>query len=337
MLNGRMGLPVAAATLGILLGSAPAGAAEKIVLKVAHATAFTSVKGKTFELFKKLAEERLAGRIEVQHFHSGQLFNAEKILQNLPLGAVHMTADLPEIYASLVPELNLFGQPFIFTSAAMARAALTDPEIAGRLDKKLAEKGITVVAVWANGWRVLASRKQPIQKLEDMKGLKVRVPAGKLFIDTFKALGANPQAMPWPEVYTALSQGVVDAVEPTPSNIYSAKLFEPAPYVTLSNQMFSGYLVMVTKRYWEGLPADVRTELEKIVREVTDWNWKEQQREDDEDIAKMKATGRVQVVTLSAAERKRWADAVRPVHQQYEAVVGKDLFAALYRLAAKYQ
>lgn len=326
-----------AAVLGIALGASPAPAAEKIVLKIAHVTAITSVKGKTFELFKKLAEERLKGRIEVQHFHSGQLFNAEKILQNLPLGAVHMTADLPEIYASLVPELNIFGQPFVFTSPEMARAALTDPEIGGKLEKKLAEKGIQVVSVWANGWRVLASRKQPIQRLEDMRGLKVRVPAGKLFIDTFKALGANPQAMPWPEVYTALSQGVVDAVEPTPSNIYSAKLFEPAPYITLSNQMFSGYLVMVTKRYWEGLPADVRSELEKVVQEVTDWNWREQQREDDEDIAKMKATGRVQVLALSKEERKRWAEAVRPVHQQYEAVVGKDLFAALYRLAEKYQ
>jgi len=322
--------------MAIASGSSPAHTAEKIVLKVAHATAITSVKGKTFELFKKLAEERLKGRIEVQHFHSGQLFNAEKILQNLPLGAVHMTADLPEIYASLVPELNIFGQPFVFTSPEMARAALTDPEIGGKLEKKLAEKGIQVVSVWANGWRVLASRKQPIQRLEDMRGLKVRVPAGKLFIDTFKALGANPQAMPWPEVYTALSQGVVDAVEPTPSNIYSAKLFEPAPYITLSNQMFSGYLVMVTKRYWEGLPADVRSELEKVVQEVTDWNWREQQREDDEDIAKMKATGRVQVLALSVEERKRWAEAVRPVHLQYEAVVGKDLFAALYRLAQKY-
>lgn len=337
MMQSARRMLVVAAVLGVAVGASPAHAAEKIVLKVAHVTAIASVKGKTFELFKKLAEERLKGRIEVQHFHSGQLFNAEKILQNLPLGAVHMTADLPEIYASLVPELNIFGQPFLFTSAEMARAALTDPEIAGRLERKLAEKGIKVVAVWANGWRVLASRKQPIQKLEDMKGLKVRVPAGKLFIDTFKALGANPQAMPWPEVYTALSQGVVDAVEPTPSNIYSAKLFEPAPYITLSNQMFSGYLVMVTKRYWEGLPADVRLELEKSVQEVTDWNWKEQQREDDEDIAKMKATGRVQVLTLSKEERKRWADAVRPVHQQYEAVVGKDLFAALYRLAERHQ
>ncbi len=325
------------AAAGISLGPPGTGAAEKIVFKIAHVTSITSVKGKTFELFKKLAEERLKGRIEVQHFHSGQLFNAEKILQNLPLGAVHMTADLPEIYASLVPELNLFGQPFVFTSPEMARAALTDPEIAGRLSKKLEEKGIKVVAVWANGWRVLASRKQPIQKLEDMKGLKVRVPAGKLFVDTFKALGANPQAMPWPEVYTALSQGVVDVVEPTPSNIFSAKLHEVAPHVTLSNQMFSGYLVMVTKRYWEGLPGDVRAELEKIVQETTDWNWKEQQREDDDAIAKMKATGRVQVYALSKEERRRWAEAVRPVHQQYEAVVGKDLFAALYRLAEKYQ
>lgn len=210
------------AAAGVLVGGSPVAAAEKIVLKIAHATAITSVKGKTFELFKKLAEERLKGRIEVQHFHSGQLFNAEKILQNLPLGAVHMTADLPEIYASLVPELNIFGQPFVFTSPEMARTALTDPAIGGKLNKKLEEKGIKVVAVWANGWRVLASRKQPIQKLEDIKGLKVRVPAGKLFIDTFKALGANPQAMPWPEVYTALSQGVIDVVEPTPSNIFSS-------------------------------------------------------------------------------------------------------------------
>ncbi len=126
-------------------------------------------------------------------------------------------------------------------------------------------------------------------------------------------------------------------VEPTPSNIFSSKLHEPAPYITLSNQMFSGYLLMVTKRFWEGLPADARTELEKIVQETTDWNWKEQQREDDEAIAKMKATGRGQVVTPTKEERARWAEAVRPVHQQYEAVVGKDLFAALYRLAAKYQ
>ncbi len=333
----RIALLAAAAALGMTVGTAPAQGAEKIVLKIAHVTALTSVKGKTFELFKKLAEERLPGRIEVQHFHSGQLFNAEKILQNLPLGAVHMTADLPEIYAALVPELNIFGQPFIFTSPEMARAALTDPEISGKLNKKLEEKGIRVLSVWANGWRVLASRKQPIQKLEDIKGLKVRVPAGKLFIDTFKALGANPQAMPWPEVYTALSQGVIDVVEPTPSNIYASKLHEVAPHVTLSNQMFSGYLLMVTRRYWDGLPADVRGKLDKIVQETTDWNWKEQQREDDEAIAKMKATGRVQVYTFSKEERKRWAEAMHPVHVQYEAVVGKDLFAALYRLAAKYQ
>jgi C4-dicarboxylate-binding protein DctP len=334
-----IGLRLAAATAAFALAlcGAPAHAAEKIVLKIAHATALTSVKGKTFDLFKRLAEEHLKGRIEVQHFHSGQLFNAEKILQNLPLGAVHMTADLPEIYASLVPELNVFGQPFVFTSPKMARAALTDPEIGGRVNAKLEAKGIKVVSVWANGWRVLASRKEPITTLEHMKGLKVRVPAGKLFIDTFKALGANPQAMPWPEVYTALSQGVIDVVEPTPSNIYSSKLHEVAPSITQSNQMFSGYLLMVTKRWWEGLPADVRGELEGIVKETTDWNWKEQQHEDDEAYTKMRATPRVQIVALSREERKRWAEAVRPVHLQYEGVVGKAIFAALYGLADKYQ
>lgn len=310
----------------------PESAAAPIVIKISHATTLTSTKGQTWEYFKKLCEERLKGKVEVQHFHSAQLFGQVQGISATQAGAVQLIAPSTSIYTKLFPKFAVWELPYLWNSTAELRKAANDPNIGGKIFAEMNKKGLHSFGLWLNGYRIMGSWKRPIRKLEDLQGLKVRVLPAKQFRDTFTALGGNVVSIAWKEITPALQQKVVDAIEPTASNWESTKLYELAPHITFTNHVLASYVVAANKKWWESLPNDIRKELDQIMKETTDFNWKLVADVDAKAVEKMKAAG-THFYTLTSAERKRWIIKARKVHKDYEKVIGKDILQKVYALS----
>ena len=225
-------------------------------------------KGKAAEKFKELAEKRLPGKVKVEVYPNSTLYKDGEEMEALSLGSVQMLAPSLAKFGPLgVREFEVFDLPYIFDDYAELHKVTEGP--AGKaLFKKLETKGITGLAYWDNGFKVLSSNK-PIKAPADVKGQKMRIQSSQVLSAQMKALGALPQTMAFSEVYQALQTGVVDGTENPPSNLYTQKMHEVQKNVTVSNHGYLGYAVIVNKKFWDGLPADVRAGLEASMVEAT--------------------------------------------------------------------
>ena len=235
-----------------------------IVIKFSHVVATDTPKGQAAERFKQLAEKATNGRVKVEVYPNSQLYKDKEELEALQLGAVQMLAPSLAKFGPLgVKEFEAFDLPFIFPSKT-ALYNVTEGEIGKGLMKKLEPKGITGLAFWDNGFKVMSANK-PLRVPADFKGLKLRIQSSKVLDAQMRALGANPQVLAFSEVYQALQTGVVDGTENPPSNMYTQKMHEVQKYVTVSNHGYLGYAVIVNKKFWDGLPPDIRTALDKAM------------------------------------------------------------------------
>jgi len=313
----------------VLTGTA---GAKEIVIKLAHTTGIKGIKGLTGEHFKKLVHERLKGKVKVQHFHSGQLYgNAVKAIQACELGAIQMIAPTTSKYTGEFPKLQVFDLPFLFSSGDQMLAAMQSPIIGGKLFAPLEPKGLKMVALWGTGFRQFFNRKHPIKKMNDFKGLKFRIQASKAYEEFYKLAGANSIVMPMSEVYQALQQGIIDGEDQHWNSFGSGKHWEVAKYATQCNYTYTGYLVCMNKKFYDGLPADIRTELNKILAEVQAWNWKMV----DKKVAEFTTLGRkagMQIYDLPNDELNRWKKQVQPLMEMYKPIVGKDIMDAIKNL-----
>jgi C4-dicarboxylate-binding protein DctP len=177
------------------------------------------------------------------------------------------------------------------------------------------------------------SANRPLHKLADMRGLKVRIQSSKVLEAQMKAVGSIPRAMAFSEVYTALQQGVVDGTENTLSNMYTQKMHEVQKHLTLSEHGYILYAVIVNKKFWDGLPPQIRSELEAALAEATKYEHDIAQQENEAALAAIKAAKTTEVYVLPQDERSRWREALLPVHRQFEGTVGRDTIEAFYAAA----
>lgn len=310
--------------------SAAAMAQQPIVIKFSHVVANDTPKGKAAEYFKKLAEERTKGKVKVEVFPNSQLYKDKEELEALQLGAVQMLAPSLAKFGPLgVREFEVFDLPYIFDGYADLHK-VTQGSIGQSLMKKLEPKGIIGLAFWDNGFKVMSANK-PLKKPEDFKGLKMRIQSSKVLDSQMRALGAIPQVMAFSEVYQALQTGVVDGTENPPSNLYTQKMHEVQKYVTLSDHGYLGYAVIVNKKFWEGLPADIRTTLEGAMKDATKYANDIAKKENDDALEAVRKSGKSQILTLTEDEKKVWKKALVKVHQEHEGKIGKDLIQAIYK------
>jgi C4-dicarboxylate-binding protein DctP len=303
---------------------------EPIVIKFSHVVAPNTPKGKAAEKFKELAEERTHGRVKVEVYPNSQLYKDKEELEALQLGAVQMLAPSVSKFGPLgIKEFEAFDLPFIFPSLEALRR-VSDGAIGHELFKKLEPKGIIGLGYWDNGFSVITSNK-PIRKLEDFKGMKMRIQSSKVLEATYRSLGALPQVMAFSEVYQALQTGVVDGGENTPSNVYTQKFYEVQKYLTVSDHTYIGYALIVNKKFWEELPGDVRGELESAVKDATAYCNSIAQQENEEALAKIKASGTVEFYVLSDKEKAEWRKGLIKVHEEMAPRIGKDLIEAIYK------
>jgi len=314
--------------------TASAPAVPQIVIKFSHVVATDTPKGKGAERFKQLAEERTQGRVKVEVYPNSTLYKDKEELEALQLGAVQMLAPSVSKFGPLgAREFEAFDLPYIFPDKAVL-ARVTEGPIGAALFRKLDNKGIKGLAYWDNGFKVMTANK-PLHVPADFKGLKMRIQSSKVLEAQMQTLGALPQVLAFSEVYQALQTGVVDGTENTPSNIWSQKTHEVQKYLTVSNHGYIGYAVITNKKFWDGLPPDIRTILEGAMKDATRYANAISQQENDDALAKIKASGRTEIITLTDAQKAEWRKALQPVYAEMAPRVGRDLIDAIRKEAAE--
>ncbi len=305
-------------------------AQQPIVIKFSHVVAADTPKGKGAEMFKKLAEERTKGRVKVEVYANSVLYKDKEEMEALQLGAVQMLAPSLAKFGPLgVKEFEVFDLPYIFPDRAALEKVEEGP-VGAMLFKKLETKGIKGLAYWDNGFKVMSANK-PLHMPDDFKGLKMRIQSSKVLEAQMRALGALPQVLAFSEVYQALQTGVVDGTENPPSNLYTQKMNEVQKFVALSNHGYLGYAVIVNKDFWDKLPADVRTTLEGAMKDATKFTNDIADKENQDALAKVRATGKTQVYDLTPAETAAWKKALLPVQEEMKSRIGKDTVEAVQK------
>ena len=318
----RLLLVTAAIAAVALVG--PAAAQSPIVIKFSHVVAPNTPKGKGAEKFKELAEKYSNGKVKVEVYPNSSLYKDKEELEALQLGAVQMLAPSNSKFGPMgIREFEVYDLPFILPDRAALRRVNSGP-LGKRLLKLLEPKGMIGLAYWDNGFKQFSANK-PLRNPEDFKGVKFRIQSSKVLEAQMRALGALPQIMAFSEVYQALQTGVVDGQENTPSNMYTQKFHEVQKYTTHSDHGYIGYVVVVNKKFWDGLPADVHKSLDKAMAEATEYANEISKKENDEAWAEIKKSGKTEIIELTAAQKAAWKKALTPVYEQAASRVGKGL------------
>jgi C4-dicarboxylate-binding protein DctP len=315
---------LAAAAAAIFVAPVAATAQAPIVLKFSHVVAPNTPKGKGADKFKELAEKYTNGKVKVEVYANSTLYKDKEELEALQLGAVQMLAPSNSKFGPIgVKDFEVFDLPYLLPNKAALRK-VTDGPIGKAMLKKLETKGMVGLAYWDNGFKEMSANK-PLRMPEDYKGLKFRIQSSKVLEAQFRALGAIPQVMAFSEVYQALQTGVVDGQENTPSNMFTQKFHEVQKYTTLTNHGYIGYVVVVNKKFWDDLPADVRGQLEKAMAEATVYSNEISEKENAESLDDIKKSGKTELITPTTAENAAMRKAMEPLYQEMSSRVGKQL------------
>ncbi|MEP7103004.1 MAG: TRAP transporter substrate-binding protein [Burkholderiales bacterium] len=322
----------AALAAGVLamFASGAALAQAPIVIKFSHVVTPDTPKGKAALKFKQLAEELTKGRVKVEVYPNSQLYKDKEELEALQLGAVQMLSPSLSKFGPLgAKQFEIFDLPYIFQTEQQF-VQVTTGKIGQELMTSLESKNIKGLAFWSGGFHVFSANK-PLRKPEDLKGLKMRIPSSKVLEATLRQVGALPQVMPFSEVYQAMQSGVVDGTENILSSYTTQKYYEVQKNITLTNHTHTGYALIANKKFWDGLPPDVQAALSQAVKQASDYEEALVVQENKDALAELKASGKTQVLDLTAAEREVWRKTLWPVHKEMESRIGASLLNQVYQ------
>jgi C4-dicarboxylate-binding protein DctP len=275
-------------------------------------------------------EERSKGKVKVELFPNGTLYKDKEEVEALQMGAVQMLAPAPGKFGPMgVREFEVLDLPYLFDNVAEARK-VTEGPIGQGLLKKLESKGIAGMTFWNNGFKEMTANK-PLRTPDDFRGLKMRIQSSKVLDAQMRSVGALPQMMGFSELYQALQTGVVDGQENPTSNIYTQKMHEVQKYLTMSDHGYHGYVVIMNKRFVDGLPADVKSTLDTAMKDTTNYFNDIAKKENDDALENIRKSGKTQIIVLSKEERAAWKKAMIKTHKQMEGLVGRDLLQSIYK------
>jgi len=309
---------VAAAALGAAaLRSRLPDTGEPLTIKFSHVVAPDTPKGKAADYFKRLVEQRSAGRVQVRVYPDSALYRDKEELEALQLGSVQMVApSLAKLGPLGIQEFELFDLPFLFDSYAALRKVTNGP-VGRQMLERLGDAGLLGLAFWDNGFKLMSANR-PLLRPEDFRGLRMRIQASEVLDAQMRALGAIPDATAVSDMYPALASGVADGTENPASNFYTQKIYEVQRFLTLSNHGYLGYVVMVSKAFWTGLPGPVRALLEDCMREATRYEQDIAKSENDAALERIRATGDTQILELTPAQRAEWKAALAGVRTGFQ-------------------
>jgi C4-dicarboxylate-binding protein DctP len=318
-----------AAVLALALGR-PALADEPIVIKFSHVVAPDAPKGKAAIVFKELAEKYTNGRVKVEVYPNSSLYKDKEELEALQLGSVQLLAPSISKFGPLgVKEFDIFDLPFLMSDDAHARQMTASPMM-GELNQKLEAKSVLPLAYWDNGATVYTANR-PLILPEDFRGLKMRIQGGKVYDAIARELGALPQILPFSAVYQSLQTGVVDGEDNVPSNILTQKFYEVQKHLTVSYHGRITYALIANKTFWNSLPEDMRTQLDRAVKETTAFFNEVAAKDNADALDKIKGSGKTEMHVLTESEKKAWIGKLMPVHTQMQSRFGKDFIERIYK------
>jgi len=322
----RGALAILAITIAAIFAAPGQSFAQTITIKFPHDLAPATPKGLGAQYFEKIVEERLPGRVDVEVYPSASLMDDQASLEALAFGEVQMIAISLSKLDRLTKRFQIFDLPFLFADMEQVEA-FQDSAVGRGLLGELTARGIQGVAYWHNGQKQLTAS-VPLRAPKDADGLEFRIMDSDVLLEQIRAIGGNPQKMPFGEVYQALQMGAINAQENTWSNIYASKFYEVQEYITESNHGYIGYLVAVNPQFWSGLPSDVRKVLDDAVAETTDYVNSIARDVNEEARAAVLSSGKNTLIELTAEERAAWRAAMRPVWDKFTGDIGQELLEA---------
>ena len=328
----RTAMKTAAAALAAVpvFGFGKPALADPIVVKFSHVVSPDAPKGKAALLFKQLAEKYTDGKVTVEVYPNSSLYKDKEELEALQLGSVQLLAPSISKFGPLgVKEFDVFDLPFLMSDDTRARQMMASPMMA-ELNKKLETKGVSPLAYWDNGAHVYTADK-PLIMPDDFRGLKMRIQGSKVLDAVARELGAIPQILAFGELYQALQTGVVDGEDNVPSNILTQKFYEVQKYLTVSYHGRLTYALVTNKKFWDGLPADLKEPLARAVKESTEYLNETAAKDNADALEKIRASGKLQVHDLTPAEKSAWIAKLMPVHKEMEGRFGKDFIQSIYK------
>jgi TRAP-type transport system periplasmic protein len=284
--------------------------------------------------FKETVEAKTGGKIKVNLFLNGTLGSDQAVVSAIKGGTIEMAVMNSGILASEAKELAIFDFPFLFANEKESDAIVDGP-VGRKMHALLEAKGIVGLSYWELGYRQITNGKRPLNKVEDIDGLKLRVIPNPINVAWVKALGANPTPLPFPEVYSALEQKAIDGQENPISVIAANKFWEVQKNIALTNHQYNPQSVIFSKKVWDSMSAAEK----KIIDEASDAAATTQRKEARAAVAAnlelLKKNG-MTVTQFNAAEVAKLRDKMKPVIAQFSANVGEatvnDMMAELAKL-----
>jgi TRAP-type transport system periplasmic protein len=315
-------LAVAAATSASM--SAFAQDIKPRLIRFGYGLNEASNQGRAVKMFAEQVEKLSGGKMKVRAVGAAALGSDVQQQQALIGGAQEMMVGSTATLVGIVKEMGLWDTPFLFGSTAEADAVLDGP-VGQKVVAKMPEKGLVGLTYWENGFRNITNSKRPITKIEDLDGIKLRVMQNTMYLDTFKLLGANAQPMAFSELFGALETKTVDGQENPYNTILSSKFFEVQKFVSATAHVYSPWIVMVSKKYWDGLSKDEQKVLAEAAKASREFERKDTREEAGKALAELQAKG-MQFNQLSAPERARMRDKLTRINAVVATNVGMDLW-----------
>lgn len=322
-------MKVTSLVAGLILAFVTIGAQAQTVIKFSHVVAADTPKGKASEFFAKKAAELTKGKVKVEVYANSALYKDKEEMEALQIGSVQMLAPSLAKFGPLgVKEFEAFDFPYMFDDTAELHKVTQGP-VGAALLAKLEPKGIKGLAYWDNGFKSFSAN-TPIKTPADLKAKKMRIQSSKVLEEEIRSVGGIPQVMAFSEVYQALQTGVVDGTENPISNFYTQKMHEVQKHLTITNHGYLGYAVIVNKKFWDGLPADVRGQLEDAMKKATIYANQIAQDENDKSLDGVKKSGKTTVYVPTKEERMALKKAMASVHIKMADRVGKETLKQFY-------
>jgi len=316
-----------AAAAAAVLAAPLAGFAQDIkprLIRFGYGLNEQSNQGRAAKFFAEQVEKASGGKMKVRAIGAAALGPDVQMQQALIGGAQEMMVGSTATLVGITKEMALWDTPFLFNNAKEADTVLDGP-IGQKVNAKLQDKGLVGLAYWENGFRNLTNSKRPITKLEDLNGVKLRVMQNNVYLDSFKTLGANAVPLPFSELFSALETNTVDGQENPYNTILSSKFFEVQKYLSITNHVYSPWIVLVSKKWWDQLSKDEQKVLADAAKASRDFERKDTREEAGRALADLKGKG-MQINELSPVEAGRMRDKLTRVNAGIGANIGMDLW-----------
>jgi TRAP-type transport system periplasmic protein len=300
--------------VGMFLLASPAPAQQPIVIKLGNVQEVGQTVQVGLKKFADLVAERTKNQIQVQIFPASQLGTEQEILEGVQLGTVHMFEGSTGSVGRFLPELEAFAAPYVWRDVDHMIKTVRGPLGTGLADRLVKSKGMQILDLgWLFGNRYLTTKSKAVYKPEDLKGMKIRVQPTAIYLETIRAMGANPTPMDWKEVYMGLQTGVIDGQENPPVVLYNAKLYEVQKYVMLTGHIMQNQAVVINDKFYQGLSSEFRKVMREAAIEAANFQNDLVLKQEKEDLDRLKEKG----MTIVQPDVKAFREATKDVYKKF--------------------